>query len=398
MGRRGRVGTPFPAFPFYDPAMSTPDEGGQHTGEARSVTGVVLTPGGWVHGKVDFNERILAVHGGPVRAPGDSPVILPGFIDLHVHGGAGADFMDAGGAVDTVTRHHALHGTTSLLATTVTAPPEDLERALTEVGPRLRLRAPGTARVLGVHLEGPYINAGKIGAQPNAVRPGSFEEVQRLDALARVRVVTLAPEMPGHIELIRVLTRARISVQIGHTLATYDEALSGLEAGARAFTHLFNAMSGTDHRAPGAATAALAHAEHAELIPDLVHVHPGAIRAALRTIAKIHCVTDACAASGMPDGALTIFGKPALKRGGAVRHADGTLASSALTMDQALRNLVSIGVHLSEAARHVSTFAADYLGFFDRGRIAAGAWADLVVLTPTLELDEVYVEGERIQR
>jgi len=359
---------------------------------------VILTPGGWVHGKVEFTERILGIYGGPVRAPGDAPVILPGFIDLHVHGGGGADFMDAGGAVDVVTRHHARHGTTSLLATTATAQREDLERAVTEIGPRLRLRAPGTARVLGVHLEGPFINAGKLGAQPDAVRPGSLAEVQALDALARVRVVTLAPELPGHLELVRELTRSRVSVQIGHSLATYDESLSALEAGARAFTHLFNAMSGMDHRSPGAAACALAHAENTELIPDLVHVHAGAIRATLRTIEKVHCVTDACAASGMPDGGLTVFGKPALKRGGAVRHADGRLAGSALTMDQALRNLVSIGVSLSNAARHTSTYAADYLGLFDRGRIASGAWADLVVLTPTLELEEVYVEGERIER
>lgn len=378
--------------------MASPEEVGQRTGELRSVTGVILTPGGWVHGRVEFAERIVAVHGGPVHAPGDTPVILPGFIDLHVHGGAGADFMEAGGAVDTVTRHHARHGTTSLLATTTTAPLHELEHAVTEIGPRLRLRAPGSARVLGVHLEGPFLNAGKLGAQPEAVRPGSLEEVQKLDALARVRVVTLAPELPGNLELVGALTRSRISVQLGHTLATYDEALSALEAGARGFTHLYNAMSGLDHRSPGAVAAALAHAEHAELIPDLVHVHPGAIRAAFRAIPKIHCVTDACAASGMPDGGLTVFGKPALKRGGAVRHADGTLASSALTMDQALRNLVSIGVPLNNAARHVSTFAADYLGLFDRGRIAAGSWADLVVLSPTLELEAVYVEGERIER
>lgn len=376
--------------------MTSPEQGGQHPGQLRSVSGVVLTPSGWVHGKVEFTDRIVAIHGGPVRGPGDEPVILPGFIDLHVHGGGGADLMDAGGAIDTLARHHARHGTTSLLPTTFTAPLADLERAVTEVSPRIRLRAPGAARVLGVHLEGPFLNAGKLGAQPSAVRPGSFEEVQALDALARVRVVTLAPELPGNLELVGALTRARISVQLGHTLASYDEALSALEAGARGFTHLFNAMSGMEHRSPGAVAAALAHAEHAELIPDLVHVHPGAIRAALRAIPKIHCVTDACAAAGMPDGPYTVFGQPAVKSGGAVRRASGTLASSVLTMDQALRNLVSIGVPLPDAARRVSTYAADYLGLFDRGRIAAGAWADLVVLTPTLELESVYVEGERV--
>ena len=376
--------------------MADPEPAGQRGGH-RSVAGAVLTPSGWVHGRVEFTERVLAVQGGPVRTPGDASVILPGFVDLHVHGGGGADIMDAAGAVDTVARHHALHGTTSLLATTLTAPWVNLERAVNEVGPRLGLRAPGCARVLGVHLEGPFLNAGKLGAQPGAVRAGTLEEVQSLDALAHVRIVTLAPELPGHLELVRELTRAHIIVQLGHTLASYDEAVAALEAGARGFTHLYNAMSGAEHRSPGAVTAAFAHAQHAELIADLVHVHPGAIRAALRAIPRLHCVTDACAAAGMPDGPMTVFGKAARKEGGAVRLADGTLAGTALTMDQALRNLVSIGVPLADAARHTSTFAADYLGLFDRGRIAAGAWADLVVLTPTLEVEAVYVEGERVE-
>ncbi len=158
----------------------------QAAGSSRSVSGVILTPAGWVQGRVEFNERILAVHGGPVHGPGDGPVVLPGFIDLHVHGGGGADLMDGGDAVDVARpaprppRHHR-------------PPPHHRRRppgragggARPEVGPRERQRAPGAARVLGVHLEGPFINPGKLGAQPRAVRPGSLEEVQALDALAR---------------------------------------------------------------------------------------------------------------------------------------------------------------------------------------------------------------------
>lgn len=361
-----------------------------------TLSGTLLTPTGWVRGAIEFTERITAVRGGPVRGPGDGAVIVPGFIDLHVHGGDGADVMDADGAIDVVARLHARHGTTSLLATTVTAPREELERALGEIGPRLRLRAPGAARVLGVHLEGPFVNPGKLGAQPAFARAGTMQEVQALDALARVRVVTLAPELPGHLALVGALAEAGVTVQLGHTLATYDQAVTALEAGARGFTHLFNAMTGADHRAPGAAAAALAVAEHAELIPDLVHVHPGPLRAALRAMPRLHCITDACAATGTPDGPRTIFGRRAVKNAGAVRLEDGTLAGSALTMEQALRNLVSLGVPLQDASRRVSTNAADYLGVVDRGRIAAGAWADLVVLSPTLELLEVWVEGERV--
>jgi N-acetylglucosamine-6-phosphate deacetylase len=362
----------------------------------QSISGTILTPSGWAHGSIEFTERITAIRGGPVREPSIWPIVLPGFIDLHVHGGGGADFMDGGGAVDTVARLHARFGTTSLLATTVTAPQDALERALTEIGPRLRLRAPGTARVLGVHLEGPYVNPGKLGAQPAHARAGAMEEVQALDSLARVRVVTLAPELPGNLQLVGALARAGITVQLGHTLATFDQAVDALQAGARGFTHLFNAMTGMEHRAPGAAAAALAVGEHAEVIPDLMHVHPGALLAVLRALPKVHCVTDACCATGMPDGEITVFGQPAVKHAGAVRIAGATLAGSVLTMDQALRNLVSIGVPLHEASKRVATNAADYLGLFDRGRLAAGAWADLVVLGPALELEGVWVEGERI--
>ena len=364
---------------------------------SRLLKGTLLTPGGWVRGSLEFSDRISAVHGGPVAAPGaNQPIILPGFLDLHVHGGGGADVMDGGEAIDTLARLHARHGTTALLATTLTAPRAALEQALGPVRARVHERAPGAARVLGVHLEGPFINPRRRGAQPDATRPGTLEEVRALDAVAHVRVVTLAPELPGHLGLVRALADHGMRVQIGHTQASYDQAVAALEAGARGFTHLFNAMTGTDHRAPGAPAAALAHAEHAEIIADLTHVHAGALRAALRAIPRLYAVSDATAAAGMPDGPHRLGGQPVTKAQGVVRLADGTLAGSALTLDQALRNLVSLGVPLDDAARRVSTHAADYLGLSDRGRIARGAFADLAVLSPTLELEAVYVEGEAI--
>jgi N-acetylglucosamine-6-phosphate deacetylase len=153
-------------------------------------------------------------------------------------------------------------------------------------------------------------------------------------------------------------------------------------------------MGGFHHRSPGAVGAALALARHAEIIPDLLHVHPGALRAALRAIPGLYCVTDATSASGMPDGAYRLGSQTVHKCLGGVRLADGTLAGSALTMDQALRNLVAIGLPLSEASARVSRHAADYLGLSDRGRLAPGAWADLVVLdASSLAVRAVHVEG-----
>ena len=172
---------------------------------------------------------------------------------------------------------------------------------------------------------------------------------------------------------------------------------AALGAGAAGFTHLFNAMSALHHREPGMVGAALAHGEHAELIPDLLHVHPGAIRAALRCIPGLFCVTDSTAAAGMPDGDYRLGEYTVRKCLGGVRLADGTLAGSALTMDQALRNLVQrLALPLTDAVRRVSTAAADYLGLADRGRLAPGAWADVVVMDAGLELRRVFVEGEEI--
>jgi N-acetylglucosamine-6-phosphate deacetylase len=278
----------------------------------------------------------------------------------------------------------------------MTAPHEQLVRVLTELGALVRERPLGSARVLGVHLEGPYINRGKLGAQPDDAVVAVLDEVLGYLALAPVKVVTLAPEIAGHLPIIEALAARGVCVQLGHSLASYDETLQALRHGAGGFTHLFNAMSPFQHRDPGMAGAALAHAEYAEIIPDLLHVHPGAIRAALRAIPRLYAVTDSTAATGMPDGAYRLGSQQVHKCLNGVRLADGTLAGSTLTMDQALRNLVSLGFPLEDVSHRVSRHAADYLGLQDRGRIVEGAWADLVVLDRDLALTATYVEGERV--
>jgi N-acetylglucosamine-6-phosphate deacetylase len=363
-----------------------------------NITGCILTPDGWIRGTLTFNERITAIKGEHALAPrDDEPLVLPGFIDLHVHGGGGADIMDGNGAIDTVARIHARHGTTSLLATTMTAPRQDIEHALADVGRAMHQRPSGAARVLGVHLEGPFINPGRLGAQPGFARSGTIEELGALHALAAIRVLTLAPEISGHLDFIRQLKIAGIVPQIGHSNGSYEDGVAALEAGAGGFTHLFNAMSELHHRKPGMVGAALAHAEYAEIIPDLLHVHPGAIRAARRAIPKMYCVTDSTSGAGMPDGTYHLGSQTVTKCLGGVRLADGTLAGSVLTMDQAFRNLVSIGIPPHDAVRLVSTHPADYLGERERGRLQHGAHADIVVMSPDLQLTHTFVEGESIE-
>jgi len=362
------------------------------------LTGNILTTDGWIHGTLEYeNGRITALTGERVDpSTNDAPYILPGFIDLHVHGGGGADVMEGGDAIEVIARTHARYGTTSLLATTMTAPRDALMKVVAGLGNSAKVRTPGGARVLGVHLEGPYINPGKLGAQPDAAVSAVMDEVLKYLSIAPIRVVTLAPEIAGHMDIISAMAARGVRVQLGHSLGTYDDAVAALKHGACGFTHLFNAMSPLHHRNPGLVGAALAHAEFAEIIPDLLHVHPGAIRAALRAIPRLYVVTDSTSATGMPDGEYRLGSQRVTKCLGGVRLADGTLAGSTLTMDQALRNLVSIGLPIADVSNRLSRYAADYLGLEDRGRIVRGAWADVVVFDRELALSGTYVEGEAI--
>ena len=364
--------------------------------------GLLVTPQGLLRGQIGWAKgRITALHGTPLSEAQarDSglPWVLPGFIDLHVHGGGGRDLMEGGDAAATIARTHARHGTTAMLATTMTAPLADIEAALDAVAPHIEQRGANQARWLGVHLEGPYLNPQRLGAQPDFAVPGQLAQVRALHARAPVRLVTLAPEQPEHLALIQALRADGFLVQLGHSNASYEQGVAALQAGATGFTHLFNAMSPLQHRAPGLVGAALAHAEYAELIPDLLHLHPGALRVALRAIPRCFCVTDATAATGMPDGEYALGRLRVFKCLGGVRLADDTLAGSCLTMDQALRNLVQVlGLPMEDAVRRVATHSADYLGEPRRGRLALGAWADLVVMDRDLNVNRVMVEGDEI--
>ena len=358
-----------------------------------AVSGRILTPSGWVNGRLDFTDRVLGLtetHDIPEQ------FVLPGFIDLHVHGGHGVDIMAGGDSAQHVARAHAQHGTTAMLGTTMTAPDADIKAALQGLGQAILHRAPGAARLLGVHLEGPYLHPQRRGAQPPMVSVATVQAVRRYMALAPIRVLTLAPELDGHLEVISELTALGLRVQIGHTTGSYEQGVAALRAGAAGFTHLFNAMTGLNHREPGMVGAALAHAQYAELIPDLHHVHAGAMLAALRAIPHLYCVSDATAATDMPDGEYSLGSQAVFKCLGCVRLASGALAGSALTMDQALRNLISIGLDLDDASHRLSRNPARYLGLPDRGRLDLGCWADIVVIDRQHQLKQVFVEGEAI--
>ena len=359
-----------------------------------AIDGRILTPDGFVRGRLRCTAAIQAI-----EPTGDAPAdrfVLPGFIDLHVHGADGADVMTGADAVRRMARFHARHGTTALLATTVTAPRHDLLEAFRGIGAAMATSDPAAARVLGAHLEGPFISPQALGAQPPFAIAPDLDLVDALAALAPIRVATMAPEIDPDGVLLAHFRMLGVRAQIGHTTCSYAEAGTALAAGAAGFTHLFNAMSGLHHRRAGAVGAALARGEWAELILDFVHVEEGAARVALRVLPHLYCITDAVAATGMPPGEYRLGQHRILKQEDAVRLADGALAGSVLTMDRALRNLMLLGVPLEEAARRCATLQADYLRLEDRGRLVPGAVADIVVVDHAGRLQAVILEGAPI--
>ena len=377
------------------------------------LSGYILTPQGFLLGDITIDNGRIAnlsgtrVDGQAVRDASQSnqrPIILPGFIDCHVHGAGGFDFMDGADACTKIAEMHKQHGTTAMLATTMTAPLADLITAFeglqqyanqnNAAGVKGGGADVGT-HILGVHLEGPYINAEKLGAQPKFSRPFSITELNQLHQLMPIRLLTLAPEVDGNLDAITSLTHAGFKVQLGHSTASFEQTVEALANGATGFTHLFNAMSGLHHREPGMVGAALAHGTYAEIIPDLLHVHPGAIQVAMRCLPKLFCVTDSTSAAGMPDGDYRLGRQVVHKCLGGVRLADGTLAGSCLTMDQAFTNLVdALGLTLQQASQYVSTHAAGYLGLTDRGQITEGYFADMVVMNADLHISDVFVQGQ----
>lgn len=347
----------------------------------------------------------LVLEGGTVQSfrPGATSsrrLVLPGFVDVHVHGGAGHDAMDGAEGVLGLARFHARKGTTALCPTTVTSELSELEKALrgvADVGRRGEGETRG-ARILGAHVEGPFISEKRLGAQPRHARRPELAALERLLAAGPVAIVTLAPELEGALDLVRALVARGVRASLGHSDAGLEAARQAYAAGARGATHLWNAMTGVHHRSPGLAVAALEQEEaFLELILDGHHVHPALLDLTLRSAkGRVCLVTDAIRAAGLGDGPTELGGQAVTVRGGRATLADGTLAGSVLTQDEALRQAVRAGLPVARAAELLSRNPADYLGRRDLGRFEPGARADAVVLSPDLAVERVLVGGRDV--
>ena len=373
-------------------------------------------------------DRIAEIVAGPRDGGGEAVhfsfpdhYIVPGFIDVHVHGVEGTDALDGGTAITTMAERLPRYGVTAFCPTSLACDPPSLRRMLAGVRAARTTRPPGGARVLPAHLESNFLNPQFKGAQPldclrlppkaasrrsgeaakADAKAGAWtgEDILQEIAAARpdVGIVTLAPEIEGGLELIRALVSHGHHVSLGHSGATYEQAQEGIRAGARQATHIYNAMTPLAHRAPGLAGAILESDDvTAELICDGVHVHPAMMRAtiAAKRPERIMAITDGTAGSGLPRGTKThIGGRPITIRDAAYLD-DGTLAGSSLTMDRAFAKLTSeIGLSLSDAAIVCATTPARALGLQGFGVIAAGAMADLVVLDRDLRVVQTWVSG-----
>lgn len=329
---------------------------------------------------------------------------VPGFVDVHIHGAGGHDVMEASkDAMRAVTTTVARHGTTSIVATTVTASPEQTCQSVAGIAnyiARQHENEEPRAEVLGIHFEGPFLSETRRGVHPPEwLQPPSVDLLEKfLNAAAgNARILTIAPELPGAMPCIDAARKAGIVVALGHTDATYEQARAAIVHGAQHAVHVYNAMRPFSHRDSGVIGAVLTSPEvTAELIADGVHVEEAAMRLLLQAKGPgcMILVSDGISATGMPDGKYILGTFEVIVSGGVCRNAEGKLAGSTLTLDRALRNIVGLRVSLLDAVRMLTVNPARLLGIeFKKGSLRVGADADLVLLDENLQVGGVWVRG-----
>ena len=365
----------------------------------------IFTPAGWLSGgfRVEngrFSEFIPGLSSGGIDL--HSSDVLPGLVDIHTHGAAGADFSD--GDTEELSRMAAClaaHGVTSFAPATMTLPFNKLAEAMRTAAAFRRYRPKSCARLIGVNMEGPFFSEKKKGAQnPAYLKNPDFDVFKDLydGCGGLIRLVDLAPELPGAAEFAAKASRL-CTVSAAHTDASYEEAAAFFDAGATHVTHLFNAMPPLHHREPGVIGAA-SERDHvfAELFSDGLHVHPSAVRMAFKLFPERIClISDSLRCCGMPDGAYELGGQTVYLKDGAARLSDGTLAGSAANLFSCIKNAVSFGIPKETAIRAASLLPAQAVGADgDVGSIEIGKYADFLVVSPNLMLKAVYIGGVRI--
>lgn len=360
----------------------------------------MLAPG-WV--RIEGGRIVAVEEGGPPEPPAyRGHWALPGFIDMHVHGGGGASFTEGGpDAARSAAAFHRAHGTTRIVASLVTAPVDELAGRAALLAD---LAAEGS--IDGIHLEGPFLSAARCGAQdPRYLIAPDVAVFKSLHAAARgwLRMITIAPELPGARDMIRAATAAGVIAAAGHTDASAEVTAEAIAAGVSHATHLFNGMRPLGHREPGPAGALLDHQVTCEVVADGIHLHDMTIRLAARALGPggLVLITDATAAAGMPDGTYRLGKLEVTVTNGVARLArgPGAIAGSTATMDQVVRHAItSVGLSVQDVAAAASTTPARRLGLAEEtGALSPGLSADLVLLDEAFKLQAVIARGTAVR-
>ena len=357
----------------------------------KKITGKIINSNSATVGEIYFDKNIVKIEN--IKSQEYDNIIIPGFIDLHCHGGGGYDTMDGSNAILGMSKYHLMHGTTSIMPTTWTNTFDETYKALKD----FKKIKDKNSNILGVHLEGPFINPYKLGAQPNLTQKPSLEFVKKLCSVANIKIITLAPEIEGMDKFIESLLELNIKVQFGHTLADYDCCEKIMNKYDIGFTHLYNAMSGNNHRRPGVLSAALLKAKFAEIICDNIHVSKPSIKIAKKCIPGLYAITDSINASGLKDGEYLFAKNKIKKENNTVRMIDNdTLAGSIVTMEKIFKNLLKMNFSIQEAVELTSYNASRYIDNLNIGEIKVGYLSNFLVLDREYNLIDVYLEGNKV--
>ena len=355
------------------------------------ISGTIVNHDSTFEGEIDFDKTIKNIRN--TKKVNNQNYIIPGFVDLHCHGGNGFDTMEGANSIVNMSKYHLMHGTTSIFPTTWTNTFDHTFKALNNFNKIKEINL----NILGVHLEGPFINPHKLGAQPNLTQKPSLEFVKKLSDVADIKIITIAPEIQGMNNFIKELSDLKIKIQFGHTIADFnccDDIMNKYQIG---FTHLYNAMSGNNHREPGVLSAALSKGKFAEIICDNIHVDEQSIKIAKKCIPGLYAVTDSISASGLKDGEYVFAKNKIKKEKNSVKLIDTeTLAGSIITMDKTFRNLINMNFSTQEAVELTSYNATKYLGLSNIGKIEKGFLSNFLVLDKEFKIIDVYLEGHKI--
>jgi N-acetylglucosamine-6-phosphate deacetylase len=357
-----------------------------------NITGNIVYDNKIVYAKISFDKKINNIEI-ISEEKNDKDYIVPGFVETHSHGAAGFDVNSSDeNQMKEIYKAHFKNGVTTFYPATVTAEQNDLIRTA-KVIKKVSESKENLPDVLGIHLEGPFINSHKKGAQPKFFRDYNIDELKEINQIFPVKIVTASPEISDYRKFAEYTNKKGIKLQIGHSNACYRNAVKALKNGFNGITHLYNTMSGLHHRDAGIVGAAFYMCDYAEIITDLVHVTEDAYKIAVNNIKNLYAVSDSCSATTMPNGKYNLGGTEVIKKDDAVYMPNGILAGSCTTMYQCFLNILKMNLGFIKAVKMTSTNQANYLGLEDRGEILKNKISDFVVLNSDYKIKDIYKSG-----